>query len=88
MRLLIPRQLIYGGVMRTLLSRCLCKHNAGVNGGTSRHYHRVVIQLLMAPSRYGRPVKAVIDVINLFHALFHNATALSGVDESHAALFS
>jgi hypothetical protein len=42
--------------------------------------------LLMAASRYGRPVKAVID--DLFHALFHHATALCGVDESHAALLS
>ena len=86
MRLLIPRQLINGGVMRTLFRRCLGKHHAGLNRGTSRHYHGVVIQLLMAPSRHGRPVKAVID--DLLHALFHHATALCGVDESHAALLS
>lgn len=88
MWLLIPRQLINGWVMRTLFRRCLGKHYTGLNRGTSRHYHGVVIKLLMAPSRHGRPVKTVIDSFDLFHALFHHATALSGVDKSHAALLS
>jgi len=88
MRLLIPRQLINGGVMRTLFRRCLGKHHSGLNRGTSGHYHGVVIKLLMAPSRHGRPVIAVIDALNLFHALFHHATALCGVHESNAALLS
>jgi hypothetical protein len=88
MRLLIPCQLINGGVMRTLFRRCLGKHYTGLNRGTSRHYHGVVIKLLMATSRHGRPVKAVIHALDLFHALFHHATALCGVDESHAALLS
>jgi len=73
----------------TLFGRCLGKRYAGLNRGTPGHYHGVVIQLLMAAAGYGRPVKALIDALNLLHALFHNATTLCGVvDESHAALFS
>ena len=88
MHLVIPHQLINGGIMRTLFHRCLGKHNIGLNRSASSHYHRVVIKMLMTTTRNGRPVKAIIDALNLFHALFHHATALCGVHESHTAFFS